>query len=285
MAIQIRDGRPDDAEPCGRICYDAFCTINNAHNFPPDFPNVDVAIGVLTMMLAHPQNYVAVAERDGTIVGSNGVDERGPIAGVGPITVNPRVQNSGVGRQLMQHVIDREAGRAVSGVRLVQAAFHNRSLSLYTKLGFDPREPLSCMYGPPIRIEIPGHPVRTATLADLAECDRVCARVHGHNRSGETRDAITAAMATVVEHSGRITGYATSIAFFGHAVAETLTDLQALIAAAPMFGGPGFLVPTRNAELMRWCFAHGLRIVQPMTLMSMGLYNKPAGAFLPSIAY
>jgi len=44
-------------------------------------------------------------------------------------------------------------------------------------------------------------------------------------------------------------------------------------------------VPMRNAPLFAWCLAHGLRVVQPLTLMSLGLYNEPAGAFLPSILY
>jgi hypothetical protein len=29
----------------------------------------------------------------------------------------------------------------------------------------------------------------------------------------------------------------------------------------------------------------GLRVVQPMTLMTMGLYNEPVGAYLPSVLY
>jgi hypothetical protein len=66
---------------------------------------------------------------------------------------------------------------------------------------------------------------------------------------------------------------------------ETLTDLQALIAAAESFGGAGILVPTRNAPLCRWCLENGLRVVQPMTLMSLGLYNEPKGASLPSILF
>jgi hypothetical protein len=37
--------------------------------------------------------------------------------------------------------------------------------------------------------------------------------------------------------------------------------------------------------LYRWCLAHGLRVVQVMTLMTLGLYNEPAGAYLPSILY
>jgi hypothetical protein len=170
-------------------------------------------------------------------------------------------------------------------VRLVQAAFHNRSLSLYTKLGFDPREPLSCMQGAPLSRQIAGHAVRTATERDVPACNDVCLRVHGHTREGELRDAIAQGSAQVVEHDGRLTAYTTAVAFFGHTVAETNHDLQALIAAAPSFGGPGFLLPTRNGEVFRWCLNNGLRVVEPMTLMTVGLYNEPRGAYLASILY
>jgi hypothetical protein len=88
-----------------------------------------------------------------------------------------------------------------------------------------------------------------------------------------------------VEHDDRITGYATDLAFFAHAVGETNHDLMALVGAATAFGGPGILVPLRNGPLFRWCLNHGLRVVQVMTLMTTGLYNEPAGAYLPSILY
>jgi hypothetical protein len=68
-------------------------------------------------------------------------------------------------------------------------------------------------------------------------------------------------------------------------VGESNGDLKALIGSAPSFPGPGFLLPGRNGELLRWCLNHGLGIVQPMTLMSRGLYNEPASVFLPSIVY
>jgi hypothetical protein len=60
---------------------------------------------------------------------------------------------------------------------------------------------------------------------------------------------------------------------------------MALIGAAPAFAGPGILVPVRNAPLFQWCLDHGLRVVQVMTLMTVGLYNEPAGAYLPSVLY
>jgi GNAT superfamily N-acetyltransferase len=285
MALILRPGRPEDAQACGRICYEAFRRINAEHSFPPDFPDPQAAIAVVTMMLGRPGFYALVAERDEEIVGSNFLDERSEIAGVGPITVTPEGQNAGVGRRLMEGVLERAKARGAAGVRLVQAAFHNRSLSLYTKLGFDPREPLSCIQGSPLRRESAGRPVRRARAEDLDACNRLCSLVHGHTRAGELRDAAAQGAAMVVEHAGRITGYATGIAFFGHAVGESNADLQALIAAAPVFTGPGFLVPTRNAELLRWCLAEGLRIVQPLTLMSLGLYHEPRGAYLPSISF
>jgi hypothetical protein len=98
-------------------------------------------------------------------------------------------------------------------------------------------------------------------------------------------DAIKQGTATVAERDGRITGYSTSVSFFGHSVGETNEELKALIGAAPAFLGPGFLMPTRNSDLFRWCLERGLRVVEPLTLMSIGLYNEPNGAFLPSILF
>ncbi len=99
------------------------------------------------------------------------------------------------------------------------------------------------------------------------------------------RDALRPGHGAIIERAGRITGYTSAIAFFGHAAGETNDDIKALIGAAESFGGPGFLVPTRNGNLMRWCLNSGLRIVQPMTLMTVGLYNEPTGPYLPSVIY
>jgi len=284
-AVRIRRATPDDAEIAGRICYEAFRTINEQHNYPPEMPSPEFGVGLLGMLFSHSGFYGVVAESNGRIVGSNCLDERSTIAGVGPVTVEPGMQNGAIGRMLMKAVMDRAAERGFPGVRLLQAAFHNRSLSLYTKLGFDAREPMSVMQGPPIRRAIEGCLVRPATDSDLGAGNRVCERVHGHSRAGELRDAIAHGTAVVVERHGRITGYASILGFFGHAVAESELDLQAMIAAAGGFEGPGIIVPTRNANLFRWCLSNGLRVVEPLTLMTTGLYSEPTGAYLPSILY
>ena len=281
--VMIRAAKPEDAVTCGPICYDAFNTINQRHGFPCDFPSAEVATGLLSMMFSHPGFYCVVAEVDGRIAGSNCLDERSTVAGIGPITVDPNVQNRGVGRKLMQAVMQRARERGAPGVRLVQAAFHNRSLSLYASLGFDIREPLSCMQGRTRQREVPGCTVRPAQAEDVEACNALSRRVHGFDRGGELSDAIALGSALVVERDDRITGYASALAFFGHATAETNLDLQALIASEDSFGGSGILVPSRNNALFQWCLANGLRVVEPLTLMTVGLYSDPAGAWLPSI--
>lgn len=283
--VRLRAGRPADAEPCGRICYEAFRHIAGRHDFPPDFPTPEVAVDLMNFMLAQPDIYGVVAERDGAVVGSNFLWENGPIAGVGPITIDPAVQDGGIGRRLMEQVLARAGERRFAGVRLVQAAYHGRSLSLYARLGFQAREPLAVMQGTPIGGEIPGCRARPAVAADVPACNRLHQRIHGFQREADLQAAIAAGSAGVVEQAGRITAYTTGIGFFGSTVGEDNAAVQALIAAAPAFSGPGFLLPIRNAELFRWCLDRGLRVVQPMTLMSVGSYQEPGGPFLPSILF
>ncbi|MBP5975073.1 GNAT family N-acetyltransferase [Brasilonema sp. CT11] len=282
----LRAGRPEDALACGTIVYQGFRVIAEQHGFVPDFPSAELAAAMLTEILADPAVYSVVAEgEDGRVIGSNFLWEGDTIAGIGPITVDPGAQNRSLGRRLMEHVLQRAHEKRFAGVRLVQAGYHSRSLSLYTKLGFDPREPLANLQGQPLGLTIPGHTVRPVTEADLAACNQLCYRIHGHDRASELKGAVGRGTATLVERNGRVSGYASEISFFGHAVGENNEDLKALIGAAPAFTESGFLLPMRNADLFRWCLNRDLRVRQTATLMSLGLYNEPAGAFLPSVLY
>ena len=283
--VVIRTAKPEDGRASGQICYDAFSALNGTHGFPCDFPGPEAAIGALLMMFSSADFYCMVAEVGGRIMGSNCLDERSVIRGIGPISIDPAAQNLGVGRKLMQALIDRANERGAAGIRLVQAAFHNRSLSLYASMGFDVREPLCCMQGRTLERSVPGCVVRPAKVDDADACNALSRRVHGFDRGVELTQAIEDGTAHVVERGGRITGYTTHLAFFGHSTAETNVDLQSLIASADSFAGPGILVPSRNHVLLRWCLMNGLRVVQPMTLMSTGLYNEPSGAWLPSIFF
>jgi GNAT superfamily N-acetyltransferase len=285
MNLIIRPAKSEDAQICGAICYNAFKMIAEAHHFPPDFPETEMAVGLMNYAFSAAGVFAVVAEENGQIVGSNILWENGLIGGVGPITVDPACQNADVGKKLMEQVLHRAEDIKLAGVRLVQAAYHNRSLALYTKLGFDVQEPLSVIQGTPLAIRFPGYEVRAGNEADLNSCNQLCYKIHGHDRSFELPGAVHTGTFFVVEYDRKIIGYTTQLGFLGHTIATTDTGLKALIGASENFAGPGFLLPTRNAEVLRWCLQNGLRIIEPMTLMSKGLYNEPAGAFLPSVLY
>lgn len=285
MSLIFRTGCLDDIETCGTICHAAFQAISQQHNFPEDFSSPAAAIAVLSILFNRSDIYSVVAELDGQVVGSNFLWEGNSIAGVGPISVAPTVQNAAIGKGLMTAILERSRAQSFAGVRLCQSAYHNRSLALYTKLGFNAREPLSVLQGPALELTLPGHTVRPAIAADLEACNQLCIQVHGHDRAQDVINGLEQGTAVVVERRGRITGYTTDLGYFGHSVGENNVALQALIGAAPSFPGTGFLLPTRNSDLFRWCLDHGLRVVQPLTLMSMGLYQEPRGSFLPSIIY
>ena len=116
--IAIRGIQPADSDECARIIFAAFAGIQDYHRFPRDFPSLEAASRLTSSFIAHPRIWGVVAEADGQIMGSNFLDERGPIRGVGPITVVPEAQKSGVGRRLMEAVIAR--GAEARGIRLFQ---------------------------------------------------------------------------------------------------------------------------------------------------------------------
>jgi predicted N-acetyltransferase YhbS len=283
--VTLREAIPADIPECGRILYEAFASLATMHGFPPDFPSVAVATGCMRGLVTNPGFHGVVAERGGRIIGSTFLDERSTIAAIGPVSVDPAAQDGRIGRALMGAMLERAAERRVPGVRLVQISYHNRSLSLYAKLGFDVRETFAAMYGEPLRLRIPGYPVRPATADDEAACNALCIRVHGHDRAGEVGPSIARGKARVVERLGRITAYTTGMSYFNHAVAESNDDLYALIGAASHLAQPGIVVPLSNPELFRWCLAHRLRVFFVMNLMAIGIYQEPRGAYIASVGY
>ena len=285
MAISLRTAVAADAPELGRITHVAFTDITDRHGFLTDFPDKEMPTGLLGSLIGRDDVYVVVAEQDGKVIGSNVLWLNNPIAGIGPVSVDPQVQGSSAGRLLMEDVVAKARAEGFEGIRLVQTPFNCLPMALYTRVGFEVTEPLSVFNGPAIKETIPGFEVRAATPDDLPVCNELCIEIHGHDRAGDLSDAIGGGIATVVERDGNITGYATMIGYFGHAAARTNDDIKALISAAPAFIGPGFHIPSRNTELMSWCLGKGLRIMHPMTLMKIGTYQEPTGAFIPSVIF
>ena len=284
--MNIRPVTPDDTEACGRVLYQAFCGIADRHNFPHDFPSAEVAMQMAQMAINNSDVTGFVAEENGKFVGSNFLWRQNRVAGVGPITVDPNVQSKGVGRELMKAVI--ECGKDADGIRLVQDAFNTASMSLYASLGFDVVEPLVIMQGN-LTNASSSVEVRPLEEKDFDACAELCRKVHGFDRTNELKQSVKMFPAFVAVRENRVVAYASAPIFWqlNHAVAENADDMQTLLSGANALTGQplSFLLPTRQAELFRWCLSQGLRVVKPMTLMSMGAYQEPRGCFLPSVLY
>jgi hypothetical protein len=90
MELKLRRGTPAASAECGRICFEAFKSIADRHNFPQSFPSPDASSRVMSFLLAHPDFYSTVAELDGRIIGSNFLDERVRSPGLGRSRLIPR---------------------------------------------------------------------------------------------------------------------------------------------------------------------------------------------------
>jgi len=283
MTVSFRDAKPADIPASAEIMYQAFTDIALNHNFPPDFPHAEATGGILSMLLEAPIFDAIVAEEDGKILGSIFVSRGSEVGGISVITVDPNAQNKSVGRGLMERGMARLSEQGHSRQQLVQAAYHNRSLCLYTKLGFTACDMLSHMVGDPVEAEMPGRTVRPAFIDDMDACNALCRTVHGFDRAEELSGSVHMGTAHVVECDGVISGYNTGVGFVGHGVGLSNDDVKAMIAFAPEFMGHGIMIPTSNGELFRWCLDNGLRLNQQLTLMDTAPTGPVNGAYWPNI--
>jgi ribosomal protein S18 acetylase RimI-like enzyme len=282
--VTLREFEAGDAEACARICFEAFGAIHDQHRFPRDFPALEMATGMFGALASDPSIWGVVAEVDGRVVGSNFLYEGDPIAGVGPISVEPASQR-GVGRRLMDAVIER--GLEAPGIRLVQDAFNMRSLSLYTSLGFDVKEPLAVVSGNPRGGPARHLEVRPLRADDLDACEVLCREVHGFERTAELCGSIEALAPWAGVRDGSVVAYLSNAHHWisNHGVAKSKDDMTALLRGVAAADEPlSLLVPLRS-DLFLWCLDEGLRLVKPLNLMARGRYQEPAGSWFPSVRY
>jgi ribosomal protein S18 acetylase RimI-like enzyme len=288
MSLTIRSIEHVDAEICGKIGFQAHKAISSAHGYPSEQPSIEFAVEMIKTLLANPYSRGYLAQQERRILGSIFVHifPPSPVAAIGPLTVDPSAEG-GVGRALMEAALMEARKRDYNQVRLIQSPSHLRSFALYTKCGFTLREPLFLMQGNPSPSTIQKkYDIRAAEPRDISACNQICISIHGFSRELELHHAIDQRVACVaIDSTGGILGYAAGIGFLGHSVAKTNEVLKALIANSSSILGPGFFVPGRNSDLLRWLLDAGFRIVWPANLMTVGNYVEPLGPFLPSIAY
>lgn len=284
MSVDFRPVRPEDVPELGRICYEAFKDISDRHGFPTDFATVEFAQLVVGMLVQQEDVYSLGAFEGGAPKGSNYINMWGDAVGLGPISVDLGTQGQGIGRGLMQGVIDHARTRGHDMVRLCQDSFNMESLALYASLGFDVKEPLS--YLALSDQNAVDANFRPATEADFDAMDELCRSIYRISRKGEYGKLLSLGFpGFVLDRGGHIAGYLLGTAL-GHGVAETVDDMVALLNShgATVPEAHSF-VPLRDGELYRKALAAGHRNRKVMNLMTLGPYDKPQGTYCPSVMF
>lgn len=288
MNLEIRPAIPADVETCGRIIYESFKKFSDQHGFPCDFTSVKATIQLASFFILNSSVFCVVAENDGSIVGCNFLHEGHPIRSVGPLCVDPDSQSRGVGRRLMETVLDRAQGSL--GIRLVQETSNIISTSLYISMGFEIKDSLFLIKGrPKTPVCMPGIDNHPLTLREVKLCADICSEVCGFERTQEVENAIKYFSPFVAMRGSHLISYSSSMTSWmtNHCVAKTEEDMKALISGVGKLTSEplSFLLPARRAELFRWCLQEGFRVVKPLTLMSINQYIEPKGVYFPSAGF
>jgi ribosomal protein S18 acetylase RimI-like enzyme len=285
--IELVKAKPEHRDELGRIFYEAFKDLSDRHGFPLDFPSAAAGRQIIGMLLTRPDFYGVAALLDGQLVGSNFLAMGDPVWAVGPISVDCAYQGLGIGRRLMEDVIEYAHHNRVTQVRLVQETFNTQSISLYAALGFDIKEELAFMQAVPAQKEDPT--VRPLTEADIAEAGRLSVKSYGSGRQNEIAAAVKYGFSPLMrQRNGRMTGYLIP-GIFGHGVAETEEDAVAIAGETARrlpASSARLTCPLGDSGFFRALLKSGCRTIKLATLMAMGPYERPKGSvWMPSFTY
>lgn len=284
MALELVPATEEEIPALSRICHEAFSALHDRFGIERDIPDAAVGEMIISQVVKRPDYTGVMALLDGKVVGSNFLVQADEVAGVGPITVDPVAQSKGIGRALMQWVIDEARRREIRQTRLFQEALNTTSLSLYTSLGFDWRDSAALMQALPAEEEdTTVRPVTTEDLPAIAELSR---SAYGFSRAGDAARLIEWQVPGFVRVlDGRPVGYHFAT-LFGHAGAiddEILIGLASQAARhlpAPL---ARYICPMGRLGFYRKALAAGHRTVKMLSYMSLGEYIAPDGPHFPSI--
>lgn len=286
MSVELIPARPEHLAHLARICHLAFNTLHERHRVPPDVPTEEVGQLIISGVLLRPDYVGAVAVESGRILGSNFLLLADEVCGVGPITVDPEVQSRGVGRLLMQWVIDEAKRRRGSdaSVRLFQEAVNTASLSLYARLGFHWRDAAALMQPKPADADDTS--IRPMTPDDLPDVERLSMEHYGSSRARDAAQLLKLGLPAIIRRRGERTVAYHIASLFGHGSGETDEDLLALAAQAARQVPPPMavvIVPMSQPSLFHAALAAGFRVAKVLNYMSLEAFRPMPGPSMPSI--
>ncbi len=287
MTVTIRRMQEADIPRVGEIMVTAFNDVFRRHGYPEPFPSPEVGASLARGYLGLEPAQCFTASLNGHVVGSGFLHLRGNSAGIGPITVDPTCQTKGIGRAIMQAVID--AGSQCRSLRLVQDSFNVVSFPLYAKLGFVVRGTAASLVGHEIHAaRVASVEIREWTAQDIGTLTALDKELTGIERVQDFRYFLNQPPQLIGFVAGKPAGYLCFLrtgagTFLGPAAATEQSVLLALILrAAELEQGKALRMrfPTRHAELLQELLDLGFQVESLQTYMVRGPWEVPSGVGL-----
>lgn len=303
MKMQLRSMTPADKHEVGELIYCSINTWYRNHGCPPIFqggPRVAEVFYEVYNDLEPGMNVVAENPETGRLMGSCFYHPREHHVSLGIMTVHPNYVGMGVGRALLQHIIDFTDAGGYPALRLTQSAINVDSFSLYNKAGFVPRYSYQDML---VRVpetglpgELPGtERVRDATLDDVPAMAALEFAVSGITRQPDYRYCIENRrgfwhVSVLANTAGGIDGFLISCAhpamnMIGPGVARDEAAAAALIHRELNHHrgrSPVVLIPMEKERLVRQVYQWGGRNCEMHFCQVRGRMQPFAGVNLPS---
>jgi len=293
-ALTLRPAEERDVERAGDVNFLAFYQVALAHGLPPVVSTPAESRRYMRYLLEFDPLGGVVAEEEGDVVGVGWLHPRGAVATIGPLAVEPAAQGRGVGRRLLERLVE-VAGKGVPQVRLVQESYNTVSLGLYLSAGFRVVAPL-------LELELPagtglaparapaGLTVRQASSEDRVRLVGRDARAFGAQRPQSIDLYLRLGRVLVAEQGSALAGYGMGIgfatsAFLGSAAAddpEILLVLLGTVGAELAARGHGVrtLVPAGDRRVVEGLLGLGFRVFRACHYMVRGGGTAPPANYV-----
>jgi ribosomal protein S18 acetylase RimI-like enzyme len=294
-AVTLRPIEERDVERAGDVNFVAFYQSAVAHGQRPNVGTPNESRRYIRHLHAFDPLGGIVAEENGEIVGIGWLHPRGPVATIGPLAVDPRMQGRGIGRLLLERLIE-VAGRGVPQIRLVHESHNAVSLGLYLRTGFRVVAPLldlelaagSSLVPPALPR---GTVIRPAS--DGEDRSRVIqrdARAFGAQRPQSIDLYLQSGRVLVAARADALVGYALGIGFHGaaHLGSASAEDADVLLALLATLGDElstegntvRILVPAGDRRLVDDVLRLGFRVVRACHYMVRGGGTSPPANYV-----
>eukprot|EP00741_Cyanophora_paradoxa_P022729 tig00021501_g21951.t1 len=297
LNLTIRLTVPSDIDPLSKIAYNVGRQMHSQHGLPPVLPTVEDTKALYQLILEDSTMYGVVAGVDNRIAGSAFLMEKDEIKSIVGLCVDPKFWNRGIGKKVIQVLIEKAETMGCRSVRMSFAEVINLSFfRILSTCGFKPQETVSWLVGVPKNAFDGRMEVRPMTMGDVDACDELFIETHGFSRRNDIMkclDAIYAARPYVALFRGELVGYTTSFSYHGHTICRDVEVMKALFTVVSgIMNAAGItpriaVFPRMYPSLLQWCLRDSeMRLERNTYYMVYGQYRPPQNnVYVPSSDY